>query len=699
MNNNINNINIDSFSNLSDLKEIIKNFYLQEESLISKIKDNKKELKIKIYEMLYKRYFLCQNDDNFYLRKKLEEKIIHNFFIFYFSNELSENIKQIFFLDNDKDFEKDKNKIINEIYNTIFNHCEKFIIENTENLEVLPKFLIYYYKKLLNFKINNYIIKNYLFYIEKDSFLKSKEFLYLKKINNKFLDRKILLFDESKFNENIRINLLKLLIFANCDYINKNIKNQTIFCNNLKKYIMILGLKNKYNELVLIFSELIKKNKNEINKEINDIKNIIFNQKNKNNNNNNKNLSSNEKFYLQLIFNFSFLLNSFLIIHQTINNDNQIKYEINFVNKFKLSAKERIFLNNILIILKGKEINFYIENYIFIPLIKKYIKILKDDNYKLNINLTYEKILNSILNINEQKNKISNNKKNLDLKNENEFLYFSNLFENFINENENKFKNEKKNFFGFFDKNNKIYYYTKELILIPNNIIKNYMNISIIIEGNFFIENKKNSFDENFNVSDFIYSGKNCNTDFYSFKWQNKNNFYNENNKNFQVAKFFGEFLAFIIASRNLFKFQTINLIGFSLGCLVIKFCLMELKKLSNNLETDDIINDVIFIAAADEIKENEYEKLFDNFSGRLINLFNKNDENLKKFNENSIGLRPINIKNNNNNNNNNNNDKDNNDNNDDDRIINIDLTNVLFNNVEYKTILPRILNEKITLY
>ena len=697
MNNNINNINIDSFSNLSDLKEIIKNFYLQEESLISKIKDNKKELKIKIYEMLYKRYFLCQNDDNFYLRKKLEEKIIHNFFIFYFSNELSENIKQIFFLDNDKDFEKDKNKIINEIYNTIFNHCEKFIIENTENLEVLPKFLIYYYKKLLNFKINNYIIKNYLFYIEKDSFLKSKEFLYLKKINNKFLDRKILLFDESKFNENIRINLLKLLIFANCDYINKNIKNQTIFCNNLKKYIMILGLKNKYNELVLIFSELIKKNKNEINKEINDIKNIIFNQKNKNNNNN-KNLSSNEKFYLQLIFNFSFLLNSFLIIHQTIN-DNQIKYEIDFVNKFKLSAKERIFLNNILIILKGKEINFYIENYIFIPLIKKYIKILKDDNYKLNINLTYEKILNSILNINEQKNKISNNKKNLDLKNENEFLYFSNLFENFINENENKFKNEKKNFFGIFDKNNKIYYYTKELILIPNNIIKNYMNISIIIEGNFFIENKKNSFDENFNISDFIYSGKNCNTDFYSFKWQNKNNFYNENNKNFQVAKFFGEFLAFIIASRNLFKFQTINLIGFSLGCLVIKFCLMELKKLSNNLETDDIINDVIFIAAADEIKENEYEKLFDNFSGRLINLYNKNDDNLKKFNENSIGLGPINIKNNNNNNNNNNNDKDNNDNNDDDRIINIDLTNVLFNNVEYKTILTRILNEKITLY
>ena len=694
MNNNINNLNIDSFSNLSDLKEIIKNFYLQEESLISKIKDNKKELKIKIYEMLYKRYFLCQNDDNFLLRKKHEEKIIHNFFIFYFSNELSENIKQIFFLDNDKDFEKDKNKIINEIYNTIFNHCEKFIIENTENLEVLPKFLIYYYKKLLNFKINNYIIKNYLFYIEKDSFLKSKEFLYLKKINNKFLDRKILLFDESKFNENIRINLLKLLIFANCDYLNKNIKNQTIFCNNLKKYIMILGLKNKYNELVLIYSELIKKNKNEINKEINNIKNIIFNQKNKNKNNNN-NLSSNDKFYLQLIFNFSFLLNSFLIIHQTIN-DNQIKYEINFVNKFKLSAKERIFLNNILIILKGKEINFYIENYIFIPLIKKYIKILKDDNYKLNINLTYEKILNSILNINEQTNKISNNKKNLDLKNENEFLYFSNLFENFINENESKFKNEKKNFFGIFDKSNKIYYYTKELILIPNNIIKNYMNISIIIEGNFFIENKKNSFDENFNISDFIYSGKNCNTDFYSFKWQNKNNFYNENNKNFQVAKFFGEFLAFIIASRNLFKFQTINLIGFSLGCLVIKFCLMELKKLSNNLETDDIINDVIFIAAADEIKENEYEKLFDNFSGRLINLFNKNDENLKKFNENSIGLGPININNNNNNNNDNNN---NNNDNNDDRIINIDLTNVLFNNVEYKTILPRILNEKITLY
>ena len=683
INNNLNNIDFDSFSNLCDLKELMKNFYLQEESLISKIKDNKKELKIKIYEMLYKRFYLCQNDDNFLLRKKLEEKIIHNFFIFYFSNELNENIKKIFYLNNEKDFENDKNKIINEIYITIFNHCEKFIIENTENLEVLPNFLIYYYKKLLKFKINNYIIKNYLFYSEKDSFLKSKEFLYLKKIYNKFLDRKILLFDESKFNENIRINLLKLLIFANCDYINKNIKNQTIFCNNLKKYIMILGLKNKYNELVLIFSELIKKNKNEINKEINDIKNIIFNKKNKNNNNNNKNLSSNEKFYLQLIFNFSFLLNSFLIIHQTIN-DNQIKYEIDFVNKFKLSAKERIFLNNILIILKGKKINFYIENYIFIPLIKKYIKNLKDDNYKLNVILNYEKISNSILNFKEQNyiKKTNLNKKNLDLKNENDFLYFSNLFENFINENENKL-NEKKNFFKIFDKN-KIYYHIKDLILIPNNIIKNYMNVSIIIEGNFFIQNKKLSFDENFDINDFIFSGKNCNCDFYSFKWQNKNNFYNENNKNFQVAKFFGEFLAFIIASRNLFQFQTINLIGFSLGCLVIKFCLKELKKFPSDLGADDIINDVIFIAGADEMKENEYEILFNNFSGRLINFYNKNDDNLKKFNENSFGLRPI-INNNNIN--------------DNDRIINIDLTNDLFNNVEYKTILPRILNEKIKLY
>ena len=690
INNNLNNIDFDSFSNLCDLKELMKNFYLQEESLISKIKDNKKELKIKIYEMLYKRFYLCQNDDNFLLRKKLEEKIIHNFFIFYFSNELNENIKKIFYLNNEKDFENDKNKIINEIYITIFNHCEKFIIENTENLEVLPNFLIYYYKKLLKFKINNYIIKNYLFYSEKDSFLKSKEFLYLKKIYNKFLDRKILLFDESKFNENIRINLFKLLVFSNCDYLNKNIKNQTIFCNNLKKYIMILGLKNKYNELALIYSELLKKNKNEINKEINEIKNIIFNQKkninnNNNNNNNNKNLTSIDKFYLQLIFNFSFLLNSFLIIHQTTNiNDNQIKYEINFVNKFKLSAKERIFLNNILIILKGKKINFYIENYIFIPLIKKYIKNLKDDNYKLNVILNYEKISNSILNFKEQNyiKKTNLNKKNLDLKNENDFLYFSNLFENFINENENKL-NEKKNFFKIFDKN-KIYYHIKDLILIPNNIIKNYMNVSIIIEGNFFIQNKKLSFDENFDINDFIFSGKNCNCDFYSFKWQNKNNFYNENNKNFQVAKFFGEFLAFIIASRNLFQFQTINLIGFSLGCLVIKFCLKELKKFPSDLGADDIINDVIFIAGADEMKENEYEILFNNFSGRLINFYNKNDDNLKKFNENSFGLRPI-INNNNIN--------------DNDRIINIDLTNDLFNNVEYKTILPRILNEKIKLY
>ena len=86
-------------------------------------------------------------------------------------------------------------------------------------------------------------------------------------------------------------------------------------------------------------------------------------------------------------------------------------------------------------------------------------------------------------------------------------------------------------------------------------------------------------------------------------------------------AELCGKFLALIINERCLFKFQTINLIGFSLGCHVIKNCIKEVKS--------GIIGNVVFLGGATTLEEDIFS---DKVAGRKINVFSKNDEILSKL-------------------------------------------------------------------
>ena len=112
---------------------------------------------------------------------------------------------------------------------------------------------------------------------------------------------------------------------------------------------------------------------------------------------------------------------------------------------------------------------------------------------------------------------------------------------------------------------------------------------------------------------------------FYFFKWPSDsfNNIKNQGikkalrfgSKSFSTAteraKICGKILAYIIYSNEIFKNFQINLVGFSLGNHVIKYCIKELSKLNelyaNNKEDNEMfLKNVILVAAATSLKHQD---------------------------------------------------------------------------------------------
>ena len=94
-------------------------------------------------------------------------------------------------------------------------------------------------------------------------------------------------------------------------------------------------------------------------------------------------------------------------------------------------------------------------------------------------------------------------------------------------------------------------------------------------------------------------------------------------------AKVCGKFLGLILSTKKLFGNCQINLIGFSLGCHVIKYCLKELFE-NKNIE-HNIINNVVSIAGATRIKKSKFNDIFNEvIRGRIINIYSNQDFILK---------------------------------------------------------------------
>ena len=108
-----------------------------------------------------------------------------------------------------------------------------------------------------------------------------------------------------------------------------------------------------------------------------------------------------------------------------------------------------------------------------------------------------------------------------------------------------------------------------------------------------------------------------------------------------------GKLLAFIIASKLFFKYQTITIIGFSLGTHVSKNCIKELYKLhyKEHIPCNDIIKDLVLIAGATSMdkKEAKYKNIFSKMiNGKFINCYSKEDQILNIMYTHCMNKKPI---------------------------------------------------------
>ena len=690
--------------NEKNIEEALKDYYLLETTYIGVIKKQKFDSVITQNKLnsLFNKYYYSSKDPNKIRERRITEKDIKKSFDAYLiSPEFITLIDKLFADESEISYEMDKYSIIKGIHKTLSDKIIK-TIQNTTNYNIIPNFLYYYDKKLLNYKVNDIIRNKYSFnYTDKNQ--NKIEYKYLVKHYQIFSQNPNIIFDIKLFNDEFRINLFKIIMLVNYNFFKNNIFAQNHFKERFINYMILIKIYDHYKELSsefeLIMKDDDKSNKEKLSKLTEYIKKELFSQENNNikldNNINNEitnNLKINKK-YLKLIFSLSVLFNRIVIFKEinpeeknqeeiNIINIDDKKYEIKIVSKLKCSSISKHMLNNVLNIFEDEKsflYNYMIDTYI-------YENIMKNNNRHLYLkNRDKEKIILNLQDILLRLDKSQN---------------YKTEFKSFYNQNKDIF-NQPKLTVGFLgglfgskipnsiktEKGKEIYYNINDLKLLP--VVKSDINstqITIIIDGSLsndilLISNNKALSHKDIFCS-FFTNSIYTNSDFYCYDWLSIN--YDEISQSKKVSKFYGKLLAYIIISREIFSFQTINLVGYSMGCNVIKYCLLELNKLNKKDNYLDLINNIIFIGGCINIKLDKYPNIFESITGKIINVFSKADKDLFEYNKTAIGLSPLQSKDENINKN---------------QIINIDLTikNIKQNDYIYQ--IPNILFENSFLH
>ena len=675
-------------SEKNNISEAFKEYYMLENTYIGLIKKQHFGSVItqkKLYSLMKSYYYHSNNDGIIKDRRIAEKNIKETFYSFLLSPSFATIIGKLYSDESESMYELDKYSIIKGIHKTFYDQIIKTIY-NTTSYNTIPNFIIYYDKKLLYSKINDIIKHQYLF-IYTDKNQDKLEYKYLMKYFQIFSKNPNIVFDKDIFTEEFRINIYKLIILCNYKYLKNNKIAYNQFNERIINYMIILKLDEHINKLNEEFNLIMKKEQkiidedlkiliknikdelfpaNNSNLKLNNIKNDENNKINIINNDNENKPKLNKKF-LKLIFSLSVLFNRIIII-KNINNENKSKddnkeennninninvnddnngniininnnkYEIKIISKLKCSSINRQFLLNILKVFEDEKsflYNYILDTYIYDEIIKKHTRnLFQTTRGKEKIIITFEEILEKI----RQKEIILE------------------CFNNFYNENKSIFTQPKLTigFIGtLFNKKipnsiktetgKELYYNINELKLIP--IIKGDINstqITIVIDGPLSTDIKLSSDTKELSHKDifcsFFTNNIYTNSDFYLYDWQAIN--YKELSRIKKISKFYGKLLAYILVSREIFKFQTINLVGYSMGCNVIKYCLIEMNKINKNINCDEIINNVIFICGSINIKTDKYPDIFERIAGKIINIFSKVDNDLIQYNKNSIGLK-----------------------------------------------------------
>ena len=670
-----------------NLPVAFKEYFLIEQSYSSLI--NKSQLdqqinKQQLISLLYEYYYKSTDQNMILLRRKYEKNIKDIFYSFVLTPNFVTLIDKLFGDEGESSFDINKNSIMKGVHASFYNLIIK-TIRNSLSLSEVPNFLLYYDKKLINGKINDLIIYKYNFDFN-DKEKKSIEFKYLENLFKSFNKDCKPIFDNSTFSLEFRMALFKLMFLANYKFIKKNELYNKKFLDKFERYILLLKLKEKNKELLDLYNNTIKKNYEEIEKDLNDVtlevRNDLFMKKeNKNKNDNviivhddkNKEIKNLNKKYLKFIFALSMMFNNIIsVIKKNIKEgEEEISYKLN--NKIKCSSIERQFLLNILHIFKQEKSYIYnslLETYIFEEATNKYNRHLYHKTREEDrIVIPYTSIINGMMakyseeNTKDNQNNTDNNKINENkTKNKNEEQQkFINEFTNFYKTYKIIFEQKeiKKGFLGsIFNKKMPIYVDTNEgkmvnyaifnlkLIPIINRKISS-SQISIIVDGSIYDSIVFNSDEKHLSHKEIFYTFFNnsifLNSDFYCYDWQCINYKSKEDFK--EVSIFYGKLLAYIIVSKLFFQYQTINLIGQSTGCRIIKHCLLELQQLKKKLNVYDLINNVIMIGGATHLNMDKYPNIFDNVTGKIVNIFSKKDVNLFEYKKTAVGLNELKVK------------------------------------------------------
>ena len=668
-------------SEKTDIQVIFKDYFLIESTYTNIIKDsqlNKLVSKYLLYSFLNEYYYISKDDQVILIRKIYEKKIKDIFYSFVLSPTFVQLLDNLFGDEGESTFDTNKVSIMKGLHGAFYDLVMKNI-KNNLSLEVVPNFIIYYDKKIVNAKINDIIISKYNFNFEEKE-KRSIEYKYMENLFKIFMKDFKPLFDHNIFHEEFKIKLFRLIFYTNFNYIKKNDIYNKKFLDKFERYILVFQLKPKHQELFNEYLDLFQKTTEEIevekNKIINEIMGDLFHEKSnkKNivviNDDSHQGMKSLNKKYIKIIFAFSLMFNNIIaVIFKNKDEENEeITFKLN--NKIRCSSIERQFLLNILDIFKEHKSFIYnnlLETYIVEEATNKYNRHLYHKIKETEkVSLPFNSIINGMTaglsdnnnqtNDSQQEGNINTKQKNINFENKK----FINSFVNFYKKYQFIFeqKEVKIGFIGsLFNKKIPIYidtpmgkmvnYAIHNLKLTPLVYRKiSSFQVTIIIDGYISPETLFESDDKSLShkerLCNFFTNNIFLNGDYYLYDWQSLN--YPNKTDFKEVATFYGILLAYIIISKLFFQFQTINLIGYSTGCKIIKSCLKQLHELKKSINIYDVINNVILIGGASHFNLEKYPDLFDNISGKVVNIFSNKDKDLIKYKKTSTGVNELKI-------------------------------------------------------
>ena len=563
------------------------------------VKDTKKIKELEKFVTLYISDKLYEYTNKFYssLAKKFKRQEFPNFLISKF-NQLIKNKYLTLLSEKEIDvsyfYLSDKLILLIDIYQDIFIRKQKFLFNAKDNKECTNE-----YFELMLLSNNSNFKKKEMKYLD-HLILDFKYFVFLFNLDN--------LYENKDFDENYNINKL------------------------IEKY---------KKEFIDISSEEAEKKKNKI------LKKIISKD------------SENKEFLLNIVLSYTLILN-----YLVTKNSKTGEVEMSLPDNYSSFASMKILLDNTLnnfeLCLDAEEIKDFSQSVLIRDLFasQKYI----------------ENKLYSIDKIKEILTTKTKNKKLKKLVNE----FFKGLF----TEKHNKlFEFILSRDQSYKDKN------VRQINLAPLNPRVTSTHCYIFISG--FLSETSDHYEEWENMALNLTSNSTC----YFYNWpgdslsnaagetilnfglsvlnnfsknaQNSNNVNSINTKNYGINKYdifdpgksfvdssnkaalSGKILAFILASKLFFKYQTVTIIGFSLGTHVTKHCIKQMYKLhyKEHIPCNDIIKDVVLIAGATCMKDKE-EKFKNIFSkminGKLINCFSKEDQVLNILYSSCMNKKPI---------------------------------------------------------